>query len=408
MKLFRIVWKTIIYNFSSSALCILLSALGTAILCLVLLLSSQINRQISLNGSHVDLVVGAKGSPLQLILSSIFHVDYPTGNILLDDARKIAAHPLVKLAVPLSIGDNYQGFRIVGTDSRFLDLYGLHLVSGKWGASDFEAVIGHEVAKSEGLKCGDKIVGAHGLADSGDLHGDHPYTIVGILEESRSIADRLVLTNLSSVWHMHEHEHQHQEHQRQHQEKEEVHDLLNMNVQGREITSMLIRYKNPTAVAMFPRLVNQTTNMQAASPAIESARLFSMMGVGLDAASVLAVVLMLMAAISVFASLYNSFKNRKYELAIMRSMGAAKSVLFKLMLLEGMLITAMGAISGVLLAHIAALAIAVEEGGHFVDAYGFGIEEISVVLAALLLGFSAALIPAAKAYSTPISETLAK
>ena len=109
---------------------------------------------------------------------------------------------------------------------------------------------------------------------------------------------------------------------------------------------------------MFPRLVNQTTNMQAASPGIESARLFSMMGVGLDAASVLAVVLMLMAAISVFASLYNSFKNRKYELAIMRSMGAAKSVLFKLMLLEGMLITAMGAISGVLLAHIAALAIA--------------------------------------------------
>lgn len=410
MKIFRVVWRTIVYNFSSSALCIFLTALGTAILCLVLLLSSQIDRQVHLNSKQIDLVIGAKGSPLQLILNSIFHVDYPTGNILLDDARKIAQHPLVQLAVPLSMGDNYQGFRILGTDSSFLDLYALQLASGGWGTGDFEAVLGYKVARAKGLAIGDKIVGAHGLVAGNDLHDDHPYTVVGVLAESHSVADRLVLTNLSSVWHMHDHAHVHHgqvhEGDENRHEEEEVHDLLRMDVQGKEITSMLIRYKNPTAVALFPRMVNQTTNMQAASPAIESARLFSIMGIGLDALAILAWVLMLMAAASVFVSLYNGFKNRKYELAVMRSMGAPRVILLKLMLMEGIFITVIGALLGIVLAHAAAFAIAAEGVGDFINAWHFGIEEVVIGLTGLLLGLIAALIPAVKAYSTSISQTL--
>jgi len=426
MKTFRVVWKNLLFNFSSSTLGVLLSALGTAIFCLVLLLSSQINRQMMMNGRQIDLVIGAKGSPLQLILNSIYHVDYPTGNILLEDARKIAQHPLVKRAVPLSMGDNYQGFRIVGTDSGFLALYDLRFAFGKWIVHDFESVVGYEVARAQHLHLGDQIIGAHGLTDSEDLHADHPYTVVGIMERSGTVADKLVLTNLSSVWHMHEHEHHHaqgyHEHHQEGDEKDQndhvhhepqgeehtVHGLLDIGNHGHEITSMLIQYKNPTAVALFPRMVNQQTQMQAASPAIESARLFTIMGIGLDALRILAFVLMAMAVLSVFVSLYNAFKSRKYELAVMRTMGASRGTLFKLMITEGILVTMLGAVLGILLAHLTAFMISSNSGGNMIRPGHFGVSEIVVALAGLLLGFIAALIPAIKAYSTPISQTLSR
>lgn len=411
MKLFGIVWKHLFFNFSSSVLGLLLSSLGTAIFCLVLWLSSEIGKKLDGNSKVIDLVIGAKGSPLQLILNSIYHIDYPTGNILLEDAQRVARHPLVELAVPLSMGDNYRGFRIVGTDSNFLSLYKIPLVTGRWISHDFEIVVGYEVAKTNALKIGDRIIGAHGLSASEDLHADHPYTVVGILEKNESAADKLLLTNLSSVWHMHEHDaHAHQDHSVRQQpvDKEEhmVHRLLNPSGPGRGITSMLIRYKNPTAVAMFPRFINQTTNMQAASPAIESARLFSILGIGLDALRMLAFIVMLMAALSVFVGLYNSFKNRKYELAIMRTMGASQSTLFTLIIMEGMLITLTGSAFGILLAHLGAFLMTFRAAINIFEPWHVGTVELSVVLTGLLLGFIAAFIPAAKAYSTSIAQTL--
>src|SRR5690606_5156032 len=143
---------------------ILLTAFGTGILCVLLLTSRQIEDQLENNSRGIDLVVGAKGSPIQLILSSIYHMDNPTGNISLADARKLAANPMVRLAVPLSLGDNYRGHRMVGTDSTFLQLYGLELAEGRLWNDDFEAVIGADVARKNGLKIGDNLYGSHGLS----------------------------------------------------------------------------------------------------------------------------------------------------------------------------------------------------------------------------------------------------
>src|SRR5690606_17771146 len=117
MNILHIAWKNIRQNPSSSILGILLTAFGTGILCVLLLASNQIEQQLVNNSRGIDLVVGAKGSPMQLILSSVYHMDNPTGNIDYRDAQALAANRFVKLAVPLSLGDNYQGHRIVGTDS---------------------------------------------------------------------------------------------------------------------------------------------------------------------------------------------------------------------------------------------------------------------------------------------------
>src|SRR5690606_12781393 len=355
MNMLQIAWKNIRQNPATSILGILLTAFGTGILCVLLLTSRQIEEQLESNSRGIDLVVGAKGSPIQLMLSSIYHMDNPTGNIRLAEALKLAANPMVKLAVPLSLGDNYRGHRIVGTDSTFLQLYGLEMEDGQLWQGDFEAVIGAEVARKHRLKIGDTIYGSHGLSSEGHTHDEHPYTITGILKPGHNVVDQLIISNLASVWRMHgdegadrnhDHDHDHaeghdhnhdlagiEEHEHHHGEEHghdhppvdgdsDKHDepQLVKNIMGdigsgeREITSMLIQYRNPGAIGMFPRLVNQNSSMQAASPALESARLFSLLGIGIDSLQVLAYVIMFMAALSVFISLYNALKSRKYDL----------------------------------------------------------------------------------------------
>jgi GTP cyclohydrolase II len=130
----------------------MLIAFGTGILTILLLASTQIEEKLNNNSKDIDLVVGAKGSPLQLILSSIYYIDFPTGNIPLKEANQLAKNPFVKRATPLALGDNYQGARIVGTDSNFISLYGLKTQSGKFWSADLEVTIGANVAQEHNLK----------------------------------------------------------------------------------------------------------------------------------------------------------------------------------------------------------------------------------------------------------------
>ena len=152
MSPLNISWKSLWSKPLSSALNIMLIAFGTGILTILLLASTQISEKLDNNSKDIDLVVGAKGSPLQLILSSIYYIDFPTGNIPLKDAMELAHSPFVKRAVPLALGDNYNGIRIVGTDSNFVSLYQLKMMQGKFWQKDFETTIGASVARSQGLK----------------------------------------------------------------------------------------------------------------------------------------------------------------------------------------------------------------------------------------------------------------
>ncbi|WP_353124660.1 ABC transporter permease [Parapedobacter pyrenivorans] len=445
MKVLQIAWKNIRQNPATSILGILLTAFGTGILCVLLLTSHQLEEQLDNNSRGIDLVVGAKGSPIQLILSSIYHMDNPTGNISLAEAEKLAANPMVKLAVPLSLGDNYRGHRIVGTDSTFLQLYGLELAEGRIWQEDFEAVIGAEVAQKHRLHIGDKIYGAHGLSSEGHAHDEHPYTITGIFKPAHHIADRLVVANLASVWRMHgdegdedvhehgdehhdenhshelagveEHEHHHGEQHphedgssdHHHDEPQLVKSIVgDVGTSEREITSMLIQYRNPAAIGLFPRLVNQQTAMQAASPAMESARLFSLLGIGIDSLQVLAYVIMLMAALSVFISLYNALKSRKYDLAIMRTLGASQGKLFGIVIAEGILLTFVGALLGIIIGHTALYLIGASTDGTatLLETLVLLPQEAWLVVIGVAIGFVAAVIPALKAYNTSISQTL--
>lgn len=399
MNILSISIKSLRSNPLSAGLNILLIAFGVSIITLLLLASSQIENKLDNNSKDIDLVVGAKGSPLQLILSSIFYIDFPTGNIPLKDADALAHNPLVKTAVPLALGDNYNDFRIAGTNSGFIKLYDLKLAKGQFWKNDFEVTVGSTVAESQRLKIGDHFFGAHGLTGNGDIHKSHAYMVTGILAPQGNVTDNIVLTNVASVWKMHETKEAHADGKPEAYENGE-----------REITSLLIQYRSPMSVVLFPRMVNQSTSMQAASPALESARLFSLIGVGVDTLQWFAVLIIIISAISVFVSLYNSLKERKYDLAIMRTMGASRIKLFLIIITEGICLTVTGTVVGLVLGHLALQMI-----GHYQDSTQaklsggiFLVQETYLIGVGSGIGLIASLLPAVQAYRSNISRILAQ
>ena len=210
MKLISLAWKNIMGKPLGTLLTLVLFALGVGLISLLFLLDNQIQKNFEKILAEVDLVIGAKGSPLQMILSSMYHIDAPTGNISLGSIRPFLnpRHPLIKSCLPLSMGDSYRGYRIVGTTQDIKDWYDLTLQTGEWFRSDFEVVIGATIARKLNLAMGSQFKSSHGLVDDEGLEHDdaESFTVIGILEPSGTVMDQLILTTPQTYWHIHDHE----------------------------------------------------------------------------------------------------------------------------------------------------------------------------------------------------------
>lgn len=389
---------------------IILLALGIAVITILLLFSNQLKEKISDNTKGIDLVVGAKGSPLQLILCNIFHIDFPTGNINLMEADKLAKHRLVKSAIPLALGDSYKNFRIIGTNKQYVDLYKAELATGDWWHADMEVVVGATVSEFLKLKTGDIFESSHGLTKEGSSHEAYPFIVKGILKRSNTVIDNLIFTNISSIWSVHS-EHSKEEHAEDSIANPSVLvSSAQANDSTKEITSLLIKYRNPIAALQLPRYINSQSSMQAASPSFEAARLFSILGVGVEALMGFSYVLIFISALSIFIALYNSLKERQYDLAIMRSMGASKGKLFTATIMEGTTLTLLGSLLGLMLGHgvLYLFTVIVEESGRAgITASIFYKEELYLLIGSVVLGIACSLIPAWQAYRTDIHKVLA-
>lgn len=396
MNLLNLSWANLKDKKLNSFLSALLLTLGIGIISLLLLLNKQLEDQFRRNLRGIDMVVGAKGSPLQLILSSVYQIDAPTGNIPLAEVEKLSRNPMVKAAIPLSMGDNYAGFRIVGTNEKYPQHFGAELASGELFGKSMEVTIGSKVAEGAGLKIGDQFAGSHGFDSEGESHGNHLYTVKGIFKPSESVVDQLILTHIASVWDIHaDHDHAAEE------------DTL----QEKEVTSALISFRNPMALMTLPRMINENTKLQTALPSIEINRLIELMGVGIDTLRALAVLIMLIAGISVFVSLYNSLKERKYEMALLLSMGATRSRLFLLLLFEGLLLAVLGFVAGIGLSRLGLWLFSQTAERDFNYSFrNFSIlpEELYLLAAAILIGVLAAALPSIGIYRINISKTLAE
>ena len=375
----------------ATALNLLLLALGIAMITVLLLASAQLEDRMGRDARGIDLVAGAKGSPMQLVLSAVFHLDAPTGNIPLDDAVALSRHPAVKKAIPLALGDSYQGFRIVGASKDYPAHYGARVAEGRLWNEPMEAVLGAEVAAKSHLGVGASFAGAHGLGAGGEAHEEEPFKVVGVLAATGSVLDRLVLTSIESVW--------------------EVHAHGGMSSGRKEITALLIQYASPIAAAMLPRQVNASASLQAASPAYESARLFRMIGVGVDVMRAFGLVLVLAAGLSVFIALFNALEERRYDLAVMRMLGASRGQLLGLMLIEGVALALAGGLAGIALGHLCteALGVALKAAQQTtLTGWAWNPQEPWLLVLAVAVGIAAALLPAWRAYRADVAPVLAE
>lgn len=380
-----------------SALVVASLALGIATITFLMLVMAQFELRMERDARGIDLVAGAKGSPLQIILSAIYHLDAPTGNISVAQANEISGHRMVKKTVPLALGDSYRGARIVGTNQDYLQLYDARIERGALWAKPMDAVLGSDVSRRLGLELGATVHAAHGLAEGGEQHGGVPYRVVGILAPTGSVIDRVILTSIESVWFVHEHD-------------QGSAEDYKPDPSEREFTALLIQYATPLAAATLPRYINANSEMQSAAPAHEIGRLYRVLGVGVNVMRAFAVVLVLGAVLGVFVALYHALEERRYDLAIMRTLGASPSKLMGLLLLEGLMLAGAGAVMGMALGHLAtgALGLALQQASQpAVSGWVFAAQELWLLALTLILGTVASAIPAWRAYRTDIASTLA-
>jgi len=397
MKTLFFAWRYLWSRPLGAALNLLLLSLGLASITFLLLVGAQLSKAFDRDLAGIDVVVGAKGSPMQLILSGVLHIDVPPGNVPLQAVNELAKNPLVAQIIPISLGDNFAGYRIVGTSTAYVDHYEAQLAQGALWTQPMQAVLGSAVAKRMGLQLGQTFVGSHGLGAGGHTHGENAYTVVGILQPSGSVLDRLILTDTASVWKVHEDYTAVDDDDRKVMEEE------------REITMALVKYKTPMAALSFPRYVNTSTEMQAAAPALEITRLLNMLGLGTDVLRAFAGVLLLTAGLSVFIALWSAVRERRTDLALLRMLGASPAKVATLLLCEALWLGLLAAVLGVLLgqgfAQALALFLSLDNSlliGGMVWPAGLWV----VPALALVVSLASALLPTVAAYRVSVLRLL--
>ena len=397
MKTIALSWRYLWSRPMGAFLNVLLLSIGLASITFLLLVSSQLDKAFDKDLAGIDVVVGAKGSPMQLILCGVFHIDVPPGNIPLKAVKALQQNPMVASVIPISLGDNFRGFRIVGSNHEYVDHYGGVVAQGKLWDTSMQVVVGSIVARKLGIQVGNVFVGSHGLGAGGHLHGDNPYTVVGILQPTGTVLDRLIVTDTASVWKVHEDYTAVDDEDRKIMEDE------------REVTMALIKYKTPLAAMSFPRMVNTTTEMQAAAPAVEISRLLNMLGIGTDVLRAFAGVLLLTAGLSVFIALWSAVRERRSDLALLRMLGASPTKIALLLLGEalwlGLLAAFFGVLAGQALTALIGWMIKLDNS-LLIGGITWPVELWAIPTLAIGVSLAAAILPAWGAYRVSVLELL--
>ena len=403
MNIFKLSIKNIFNKPLSSSISLALLVLGVGIISLLLQLNTLIKDQMDNNLRGIDMVVGAKGSPLQLILSSVYHIDSPTGNISLAEAETISNNRMVGSSIKILYGDNYKGFRIVGAEKKFIELYKGVIKEGKDWDNPYEVLVGSKVYEKLKINLGDELISSHGLRETGQSHDEGTFKVVGLLKPSNSVIDQLIITSPQSVWDIHEtHDHDEHENENEH-EHEHEHD-------NREITAIRIKFKSPMNIIQFPRQINENTNLQAAVPSYEISRLFKLFGFGIETLSYLAYLIIIVSGFSLFINLFNSMRERKYEMALIRTLGASRFQLSTMIIFESLVLTISGFILGLLFSRFGVMFVSslMEESINYnLNSLKILNEEYWLLGLSVLIGVVSSLIPAIQVYKMNISKILA-
>jgi putative ABC transport system permease protein len=367
--------------------------------------------------SQTDLIVGARGGSLQLLLYAVFRMGSATNNITYTSYQKIANHPAVEWTIPYSLGDSHRGFRVVGTNGDFYTRYRyrrdrkINVIEGKAPDDVFDVALGSDVAQALQYKVGDRVTVTHGVTSGRGLvqHDDKPFHVVGILEKTATPVDRSLYITLEGMEAMHMDWADGapplpgEATPASRVKKEDLHI--------KQITSFLLRSKSRIDTLRLQRDINtfEDEPLQAIIPGVALSELWRTIGYAEDALTVVTIFVIIVGLLGMLVSLYTSLNERRREMAILRAIGAGPQKVILLLVLESGLLSFAGSIFGVALVYALLFASQGPVEKHFglflpiepLTTAGY-VYLVTVVGAGLLIGF----IPAVKAYRNTLVDGL--
>ncbi len=397
----------------TSTLVVLSIALSVALLLGVERLRTQARASFANTLSGTDLIVGARGSPINLLLYSVFRIGDPTNNVNWTSYRTLAAHPQIAWTVPLSLGDSHRGFRVLGTSRAYFEHYRygrsqpLRIAAGREFEDVFDAVLGAEVADRLGYRLGQSIVIAHGASEvSFALHDDKPFHVVGVLARTGTPVDQTVHVSLEGI--------------------EAIHadwlggapvpglrlsaeQVRQIDLTPKTITAFLVGLKSKTAIFRLQREINEfaAEPLLAILPGLTLQQLWGLMGLAENALLVVSGLVVLVGLIVMLAALLTGLNERRREMAILRAVGARPGHVFSLVLGESLALALVGALLGLLLLQgglLAAAPLLETRLGLAIAAWPPSRHELILLASVLGCGLSAGLLPAWRAYRYSLAD----
>lgn len=411
--IFLIVRRSLRRHALSTLVTVASVSLATGLVMAVFSIEQQTREAFTGGPIGYDAVLGARGSKLQLVLNTVYHLETSPGNIPWKLFQTIKEDPRVDFAVPYAVGDNYHGFRIVGTDheifSRFEYQPGKKFeFQGKGREFDVnrrEAVIGSYVAQKTGLKLNSTFNPYHGLIFDESMRHAEEYVVVGVLEPTNTPIDRVMWIPIEGIFRMEGHVLRGSGDEYTPEAGEEIPD------EHKEVSAVMIKLKNAQAGMLLDQTINRQGKVATLAWPIGTvmAEIFDKMGWVNRVLRMVAYLVVVVAGASILASIYNTMNERRREFAILRALGARRQTVFSAIVLESMAIAAIGAVVGfgVYGGIVTAAAVIVrEQTGVVLDPLKWHDALIGAPVAMITLGALAGVVPAIKAYATDVASNL--
>ena len=412
--IFKLGMKSLLNRKVTTFLCCFSISLSIALLLGVERIRSTAKEGFTNTISGVDLLVGSRGSPVNLLLYSVFHIGEPVNNLRYSSYKTISELNSVEWTVPISLGDAYKSFRVVGTSQLFFEKYkfrgdqGIQFAKGKPFSGIFDLVIGATVAKTLNHKIGDSVILSHGIQEESLLHHeDSPFKIVGILEETSTPIDKAVYTSLEGM----EAIHIGWENGVPSDEEIDRFNLKKEDLKTTQITSFLLKAKSRIAILGLQRYIVNFNNepLMGVIPAYTLLNLWETMSYLEKILFLVSSLVLLVGFFSIIIALYSSLNERRREMAILRSVGAAPRHIFGLLFLESFLLNFFGIIIGVLVLYISGYffqeALATKFSV-YMDNSLLSLSEFKLLLIIFFVGTIVGMLPALKAYRNSLSDGL--
>src|SRR6266446_3485798 len=393
MTIFTVAVKYLRARTVASILTALSVTLGVSLVIASVLLTRGIKEGFVEGTTDYNLVVGAKGSPTQLVLSVVFRMDVATPNILTRTFRRLQEDPRVDVAVPLALGDAFQGFRYVATGPAYFAAFPwrrktFSLSDGRFFHDDapdrptYEALLGSEAARRTGLRIGDRFY-------EGEEMAEYPLAVVGILRSTGSADDRAIFFTLASFWEMNE---------------------VSRKMKIKPLTAVPVRPKRMSDLPSLHRGLNVSTETQAVFPSAVLLTIFNLLSLAEEVLTMILTTVVIVVLLYLFISMYSATLERKREIATMRALGARRATILGIVLLESCALAVIGGVAGILGGHGAAYlgaSLLAARGGLVTNLSLVSALEPVVFASVIFLGALAGLLPAVLAYRTEVAENLA-